>query len=152
VGSRVGDWEADLVLGKQGTGTIGTPADRKSHIYLTIKTQPKWPRPLSQCWVVTRTAALPSRSTTAGRLPGTRRSLPHWKRKPTWLTCLPSWERGLNENTHGLLRQCIPKGTDLAAVTGDEPHREHGVLNSRPRKYRGFRQPSVVFASLRQEA
>jgi len=54
VGSRVGDWEADLVLGKQGTGTIGTPADRKSHIYLTIKTQPKWPRPLSQCWVVVR--------------------------------------------------------------------------------------------------
>ncbi len=39
--SRLGDWEADLVLGKQGTGAIVTLAERKSRIYLTKKCSPK---------------------------------------------------------------------------------------------------------------
>ncbi|OFC61671.1 IS30 family transposase, partial [Candidatus Erwinia dacicola] len=63
-----------------------------------------------------------------------------------------SWQRGLKENTNGLLRQFIPKGTDLTAVTDDELRKYQGALNSRPRKSLGFRQPSVVFVELRQVA
>jgi hypothetical protein len=57
-----------------------------------------------------------------------------------------SRERGLNENTNGLLRPFIPKGTDLRKVTEEGLKRYQGALNSRPRKCLGFRQPSVVFA------
>ncbi|MGL5036172.1 MAG: IS30 family transposase, partial [Aeromonas sp.] len=61
-----------------------------------------------------------------------------------------SQERGLNENTNGLLRQFIPKGTDLRLVSDEDLRCYQGALNSRPRKCLGFRQPSVVFAELRK--
>lgn len=61
-------------------------------------------------------------------------------------------ERGLNENTNGLLGQYIPKGTDLRLVSDEDLMRYQGALNSRPRKCLGFRQPSVVFAELRKAA
>ena len=63
-----------------------------------------------------------------------------------------SHERGLNENTNGLLRQFIPKGTDLRTVSEEDLKRYQGTLNSRPRKCLGFRQPLVVFAELRMAA
>lgn len=52
-------------------------------------------------------------------------------------------------NTNGLLRQFIPKGTDLRTVTEEELQRYQGALNSKPRKCLEFRQPSFVFAELR---
>jgi IS30 family transposase len=63
-----------------------------------------------------------------------------------------SYERGLNENTNGLLRQFIPTGTDLRTVSEEDLQRYQGALNNRPRKCLGFRQPSVVFAELRKAA
>lgn len=61
-------------------------------------------------------------------------------------------ERGVNENTNGLLRQFIPKGTDLRTVSEEDLMHYQNALNSRPRKCLGSRQPSVVFAELRQAA
>lgn len=61
-------------------------------------------------------------------------------------------ERGLNENTNGLLRQFIPKGTDLRTVSEGDLVRYQGALNSRTRKCLEFRQPSEVFAEFRMAA
>jgi IS30 family transposase len=44
------------------------------------------------------------------------------------------WERGSNENTLGLLRQYLPKGTDLSGFTKDEPNAMAWPMNNRPRK------------------
>ena len=63
-----------------------------------------------------------------------------------------SLERGLNENFNGLLRQYIPKGTDLRAVTDEEVAKVQRSLNLRPRKCLGYRQPVVVFDELRSAA
>ena len=55
-----------------------------------------------------------------------------------------AWERGLNENTNGLLRQFFPKGLDLRGVTHPYvKHAEH-LLNTRPRKSLGYRTPLEV--------
>ena len=56
-----------------------------------------------------------------------------------------SWERGTNENTHGLIRQYCPKCRDLGTVTRKE--RDHAIerLHHRPRKRLGFRTPNAVF-------
>jgi len=52
-----------------------------------------------------------------------------------------SWERGLNENTNGLLRQYFPKGQELTAVAREEIEHVADRLNHRPRKTLGFRTP-----------
>jgi len=58
-----------------------------------------------------------------------------------------SWERGLNENTNGLLRQYFPKGQELTAVAREEIEHVADRLNHRPRKTLGFRTPYEVFFS-----
>lgn len=60
-----------------------------------------------------------------------------------------SWERGLNENSNGLLRQYVPKGSDLSQLTPEALSAFERRLNLRPRKCLGFRQPKVVFDELR---
>ncbi len=56
-----------------------------------------------------------------------------------------TWERGLNENTNGQLRQFFPKGTVFDTVTEDEVQAAVTALNHRPRKVLGFRSPYEVF-------
>ena len=59
-----------------------------------------------------------------------------------------SWERGLNENTNGLVRQYFPKGTDFTKITDDEVLAVENKLNNRPRKTLGYRTPNEEFLRL----
>jgi IS30 family transposase len=60
-----------------------------------------------------------------------------------------SWERDLNENTNGLLRQYFPKDRDLRTVTKREIENAMDKLNHRPRKSLGYRTPYEVFFNTR---
>jgi IS30 family transposase len=55
-----------------------------------------------------------------------------------------SWERGLNENTNGLIRQYIPKGESLEHLTQQDVHYIRNQLNHRPRKCLDFQTPHEV--------
>ncbi len=56
-----------------------------------------------------------------------------------------SWERGINENTNGLLRQYFPKQTDFRDVSWQQVKAAVDALNNRPRKTRGYLTPNQIF-------
>lgn len=56
-----------------------------------------------------------------------------------------SWERGTNENTNGLIRQYLPKGTSMASLSQARCDEVAQLLNTRPRKRLGFRTPEESF-------
>jgi transposase, IS30 family len=63
-------------------------------------------------------------------------------------TAYHSWERGLNENANGLLRQYFPKAMGLLDVTTRQVLEAVHKLNNRPRKCLGFKTPYEVFREL----
>lgn len=154
--SRLGDWEADLVLGAQGTGAIVTLAERRSRIYLTKKVFSKGAGEVSSAIIsmlsgykdVCHTITFDN----GGEFSEHRAIAEALEAETYFAHPYASYERGLNENTNGLLRQFIPKGTDLRTVSEEDLRRYQNALNSRPRKCLGFRQPSVVFTELRRGA
>lgn len=54
-------------------------------------------------------------------------------------------ERGTNENTNGLLRQYLPKGTSLAALTQSRCDAIAQILDIRPRKRQAYKTPKTRF-------
>ena len=58
------------------------------------------------------------------------------------------WQRGSNENANGLIREYLPKGSDLTAVTQGQLNAIANALNDRPRRILGYQTPGEVFAQL----
>lgn len=153
---RFGDWEVDTVLGKQGTGALVTLAERKSRMYLVRKVEAKRAADVRDAVIdMLKPYAATVRTITADN----GSEFVEHKRIADELNIdfyfahpYSSWERGLNENFNGLLRQYIPKGIDLRQVTEEDVRRAEKQLNLRPRKCLGFRQPEVVFRELLQAA
>ncbi len=61
------------------------------------------------------------------------------------------WQRGSNENTNGLLREYMPKHTDLSIYTAHDLQAIAADLNNRPRKRLGYRTPHEAFVTLQAE-
>jgi IS30 family transposase len=58
------------------------------------------------------------------------------------------WQRGSNENANGLIREYLPKGTDLSIYTPAQLQEIEDALNDRPRKRLGYRTPREEYARL----
>ena len=148
---RVGDWEGDTVIGKNHKGALVTLVERKS-LYTIID------------GVARRTAAAVREAIVSGLAShkGKLHTLTYDNGKEMaeheqitkelgikvyFAHPYSSWERGVNENTNGLIRQYFPKTRELTDVTKEEIEQAMERLNHRPRKTLGFRTPYEVFFS-----
>lgn len=138
-----GDWEADLIEGRKGTGFVLTLVERKSRLTLFQKLPDKQ-APTVTGAIIRRLCPLKVRTLTfdnglefAGHLEVTR-SL-----GAKGYFCAPyhSWEKGLVENHNGLFRQYYPKGSSFASVDQQALDQIELQLNQRPRKSLDFRSP-----------
>lgn len=150
--ARVGDWEADTMIGKDHKGVFVTLDERKSKLRLAL--------PVSRKKASEVTAAIHSLFAPLKRFVKTitfdngkefalHDELARELRCDTYFaTPYHSWERGQNENANGLLRQYFPKSMELINVTKKQVFDAVHKLNSRPRKCLGYKTPYEVFEEL----
>ena len=147
---RLGDWEGDTVVGKGRKGFLLTCVDRASRYLVARKVEACASAPVArQLQRSLRHLSAEKRHSLTldnGREFARPAELERKLAMPVYFAHpYHSWERGTNENTNGLLRQYLPKGTDLAAVTASELAGYTRQLNHRPRKCLGYRTPFEVF-------
>src|SRR6476619_1101834 len=143
-----GHWEGDLIIGKDCRSAVGTLVERTTR-YLLLLHLPEG-----------RDARLAGQAMreAIGTLPAELARSITWDQGIemschagfTVATGIPvyfcdphsPWQRGSNENTNGLLRQYLPKGTDLSVHSAGDLARIAASLNGRPRKTLEFMTPS----------
>ena len=149
--SRVGDWEGDTVIGKNHKGALVTLVERKS-LYTVIGGVARKTAAAVRAAIVAGLTLHKNRVHTLTYDNGKELAEHEQIAKALGVEIYfahpySSWERGLNENTNGLLRQYFPKGQELTAVAREEIEHVADRLNHRPRKTLGFRTPYEVFFS-----
>jgi len=147
---RLGDWEADTIIGTGKQGANVTLVERKSRFTL-----------LKQ--VARRTAAvvedailellIPYQAVTHtitcdnGKEFANHQNISEKLQAQMYFAHpYAAWERGTNENTNGLIRQYFPKGTDFLSITDNQISFVKERLNARPRKCLDFQAPTMVFS------
>jgi len=147
--SRIGDWEGDTVIGKNHKGGLVTLAERKSRYVLAGHIRSKHADGVTA--VITGLLAPYKDRCHTITFDNGKEFAEHEKvaaaLKADIYFAHPyhSWERGLNENSNGLLRQYFPKGMGLVNITEAQVLAAVDRLNHRPRKVLGFRTPHEVF-------
>lgn len=146
--SRLGDWELDTVLGKRPqTEAIVSMTERKSKL-LRIQKINRRTGKLVKDAVCRKLSGLRVHTLTSdnGREFSEHASIARTL-NASFYFCHPyaSWQRGLNENTNGLLRQYFPKKTLWSNITNNQVAKVQESLNNRPRKTLGYRTPNEVY-------
>jgi IS30 family transposase len=143
-----GHWEGDLIIGKNSASAVATLVERRARYTMLGHLDTDHTAASVRDAIVPLLTGLPSQL---------RRTL-------TWdqgseMACHfevathadievyfadphSPWQRGTNENTNGLLRQYMPKGTDLSTYTAHDLETIANELNNRPRKVLGWLTPT----------
>ncbi len=149
---RIGDWEADTIIGKQHQGAIVTVDERVTKLRLAA--------PIGRKQSSTTTEAIsnlldPLKAFVLSVTYDNGKEFSGHEAISANLECdgyfakpYHSWERGQNENANGLLRQYFPKAMNLLDVTVKEVFLAVDRLNSRPRKCLGYKTPYEAFKEM----
>jgi len=153
--SRFGDWESDTIIGKGHKGAIVSLVERKSIYTLLGKVERKTSELVTEM-EIRLLSPFKKRVHTITQdngleFAGHQKVSAHLNADIYFAHPYASWERGLNENTNGLVRQYIPKSRKFNTVTNDEIDFVMNRLNHRPRKTLGYRTPHEVFFNIKTQ-
>lgn len=146
---RCGDWEGDTIIGKGRRVGLITLVERKTKFTMMIKADSKRSDLTAQA-INRKLAPIKNKVLTLTTDNG-KEFADHEKIADvldlSFFFAHPysSWERGLNENTNGLIRQYFDKKTDFRNVTNEQVAFVEKQLNTRPRKALGFETPQALF-------
>lgn len=147
---RLGDWEIDLVIGKNHSGALVTIVERLTSFTLSARINNKSAETVTaatikllepyKAFVLTITADNGKEFAYHERITKALNA------KVYFADPYSSWQRGLNENTNGLLRQYWPKKTDFKKISHKSVSSVIVQLNNRPRKKLGYQTPANKMA------
>jgi len=146
---RVGDWEVDTIIGKNHKGALVTAVERKFKFCCIAHVPKKEAGLVAQALI----GMLMPYKDLAHTITGDngKEFSEHQKiakaLNAQFYFAHPycSWERGLNENTNGLIRQYFPKKTSLENIDKERIAYVQDKLNNRPRKSLNFQKPAELF-------
>lgn len=147
--SRIGDWEIDTIIGKNRRQAIVTVVERFSKKVVCRKMP-------SRKAEITKEATISALKPFADKIltitgdngvefAGHEAISEALDTKFYFAHPYSSWERGLNENTNGLIRQYVKKGSDFDTVSDDDIIVIMDKLNNRPRKLLNYATPNEIF-------
>jgi IS30 family transposase len=149
-----GHWEGDLIKGARNASAVGTIIERTSRFLMLVKLDDAGSNGVLEGFSRRLRSIPPSLRKTLTYDQGTEMALHDTLAKRLRMDiffCDPHspWQRGSNENANGLVREYLPKGTDLTPFTQQQLSAIEYSLNTRPRKILGFRTPLEVFSDLK---
>ncbi|WP_189338911.1 IS30 family transposase [Chromobacterium amazonense] len=151
--SRIGDWEADTMIGAGNKGAIVTLVERKTGYSKLMRVPSKEAAGVTKATVralrphqeQVLTLTFDNGKEFAGhQTVGKRLKADCYFAEP-----YSSWQRGSNENLNGLIRQYFPKGTDFRTITCDALTEVERKLNNRPTKRLGWKTPKMLFEGVK---
>ena len=153
---RFGDWEADTIVGARHKGGILSIVERKSKLTRLSKLATKAAAEMKYACVALL-APLAARVHTITVDNGKefcdhKHIAARLQARIYFAHPYASWERGLNENTNGLVRQYFPKKYEFARISEKDLQQVEDLLNNRARKTLGYRTPNEVFFKHRSVA
>jgi transposase, IS30 family len=151
--SEFGHWEGDSVEGKRSEKDgIHTEVERVSRLLAAqkMKTITSKQAVIAQIRIFKNLPKHARRSTTLDNGKEHHHHSRLWELKMSTYFADPysSWQRGTNENTNGLLRRYLPKGSSFQDLAQDELEDIVEEINNRPRKVLGYNTPREVFEKL----
>ncbi|MBI3710313.1 MAG: IS30 family transposase [Proteobacteria bacterium] len=148
-----GHWEGDLLKGAHNRSAVGTLVERTSRLVMIARMEAANALAAQHAFerlfapvppALRKTLTYDRGSEMARHRELTRRT----GVKVYFADPYSPWQRGSNENTNGLIRQYLPKGTDLSRYSQADLDAIAHLLNTRPRKVLDFQTPREVFDKL----
>ena len=150
--NEIGHWEGDLIIGKNHKSAIGTIVERKSRYTIIIKLNSKKSDEVAKMFSKKLNQLNPLFKKTMTYDNGIEMAKHEKITQKTGMKIYfahpySSWERGTNENTNGLIRRYLPKGTDFNEINEKMLQIIQEKLNNRPRKIIGYKTPKEIMDS-----
>lgn len=150
---RFGDWESDLMEGKQKTeACLSVQKERRSQYLILVKIQNK--SAAENARAITGSLSLfPARLRRTITYDNGSENVTHTrvnrilKTRSYFCDAYASWQKGSVENGIGLVRDYLPKRTDLTEISDAELKRIQNEINDRPRKCLGWKTPRQVLSN-----